>query len=122
MGFQETFNERVMPGANRAFGITVTLHRGGRVTEPFDALSENKIYQALGNEGFYTAVQGRDWMFPKLSACFGDELFEPRAGDQLVITENGREATYEVLPVGTLPAVEEMDGGYRWRCHTKRVK
>lgn len=122
MGFQKTFAERVTPAMDRAFGIEITLMHGIDQTEPFTAVWEKRVYQIADEEGFITSHESRDFMFPKSNAVVGSDAITPRAGDRIQVTENGTEATYEILPIGTLPAVEEMPGGTRWRVHAKRVE
>lgn len=121
MGFQDTFTERVTPAMDRAFGIEITLTHGIDQTEPFTAQWEKKLYQVADDEGFMTTSESRDFMFAKADCVVGSDSLTPRAGDTITVTENDVEAKYEILPLATLPAVEEMAGGSRWRVHTKRV-
>lgn len=119
MGFQETFNERVIPAAERAFGITVTLTQGPKTTAEFTALWREQTYNVADAEGFMTSFQVRDFEFAKsdVSAL----AYDPRSGDRIAFTENEVAVEYELAPVGSLPAAQLMAGGYRWLVHTKRA-
>lgn len=121
MGFQETFNERVMPASNRAFGMEVTLKHGAGETAAFTATWSNLQYEIVSNEGFSTLFVGRSWDFPATVATIGGTAFEPRAGDRICVTENGVACEFELLPVADQPAAELLPGGYRYRVRTKRV-
>jgi hypothetical protein len=123
MGFQETFNERVMSAQNRAFGLETTLKHGVITTAAFTATWESREYEVIDNEGFATKLESRDWMFAVAAAVDANgTAFTPRAGDIVAATENGVAAEWEAMPIGTLPACELTDGGYRYRVHTKRVR
>lgn len=121
MGFQETFNERVIPAANRAFGVEVTLKHGNATTDPFTATWSNAVYEVVDSDNALMQFTGRDWTFVIEDATADSEVFEPRAGDRIVCTENGTDTAWDILPVGGLPAVELMPGGFRWKVRTKRV-
>lgn len=121
MGFQSTFNDRVIPAGDRAFGIEITLAHGVDVTEAFTAQWDRRTYQIADEEGFITSHEVRDFTFAVADVTNGSDLITPRAGDRIALTENGRAVEYEILPLATMPAVELMDGGYRWKAHTKRV-
>ena len=122
MGFQETFNERVMPAADRAFGISAILTRGGSSSDAFTAQWENQKFEIVSAEGHVIAYHSRMFMFDKADAVFDSTTVTPRVGDVLTITENGTEKQFEIAPPPDSQAVTEMDGNYRWRVHTKQVK
>ncbi len=121
MGFQQSFNERVIPAGDRAFGELATLSHGPATTEAFTAVWEQVTYEVVDGEGFLTRFSGRHFMFPVTAAAIAGEAFEPRAGDRITFQENGVSVEYELLPVGNLPAVELMPGGFRWRARAKKV-
>lgn len=121
MGFQDTFETRVRAASDRAFGHDVTLTRAGNVSASFTATWEAQEYEVEDGEGFLTKFHSRDFMFDKAAPVLAGAAVKPRAGDVLTITENSEEKRFEVLPIGSRPAVGQMDGGYRWRVHTKRV-
>lgn len=121
MGFEQTFNTRVIPAAQRAFGEDVTLGHGLDTTDTFTAIWDDQQYEVADEEGYATKFHSRDFEFDKSSATVNGELFEPRAGDIINVTENGEAKKFEILPMGSMPAVEEMAGGFRWLVHTKQV-
>lgn len=106
----------------QSFGVSVVLLRGGFESAPFMATWERVEYEISDQEGFLTKRTSRNFVFPTSSAVLSGQVVEPRSGDQLRLTEAGTTATYELLPMGNLPAVEEMAGGYRWKVHTKKVQ
>lgn len=109
------------PVLEQGFGVSVTLQRGGKTTEPFTATWEKKLYQVADSEGFITSFESRDFTFAIGDASINDAVFEPHAGDRIALSENAVDTQYELLPLGQLPAVELMPGGYLWKVHTKRV-
>lgn len=122
MTFQETFNARVIPAGNRAFGVEVTLTQGAGTSEPFTAQWESIENQVVGEEGFLSKVVSRVFMFDVGDAVVAGAVVEPRRGDVLNVTEaNGSIVRFELLPEGQLPAVELMAGGYRWLVRAKQV-
>lgn len=122
MSFQESFNSRVIPAAERLFGVLVSLTHGEIVTDPFTAIREDQRYESAEQEGFGTSFQSSVFTFPIESASFLGERFEPQKGDTIALTENGVEKKFEILSVPGLRSVELMPGGYRWKVHTKQVK
>jgi len=121
MGFQESFETRVRSAADRAFGVSATLSHGGSTTDSFTVEWEDQKYDVMDAEGFLTQVHSRDFMFAVTAANISSVAFEPRPGDVLAVTENGVAKKFELLPVGSMPAIQLMPGGYRWKVHTKRV-
>lgn len=121
--YQNKFQTLCIPAANRAFGESVTLTHGTFTTEPFVAILENQTYEVADSQGFLTAFHSRDFMFNRDDCrTASGSVIEPRAGDVIRLTENGIERRFEILPVGNLPAVETMEGNYRWKVHTKEIK
>jgi hypothetical protein len=122
VGFQSTFQERVIPSGNRAFGVVVTLTQGVATSAEFTAAQEWKDYETEDSQGYGTTFHARDFMFDKVDAVVGGVTVTPRAGDRITLVENGATKVYELLPIGSLPAFEEMPGSYRWRVHTKQTR
>ncbi len=122
MTFQETFNDRVIPAGNRAFGVQVTLTQGAGTSDPFTAQWESIENQVVNDEGFLSKVVSRVFMFDRSDAVIGGVEVEPRRGDRLDVTEaNGTAVRFELLPEGDMPAVELMAGGFRWLVRAKQV-
>lgn len=122
MPFQESFNARVIPAGNRAFGVQVTLTQGAGTSEPFTAQWESIDNQVVDGEGFLSKVVSRVFMFDRSDAVIGDVEVEPRRGDRLDVTEaNGTVVGFELAPEGQMPAAELMAGGYRWLVRAKQV-
>lgn len=121
MSFQETFNTRVMPAAERAFGVLVALAIGEDITPEFTAMWHDQQYEVEDEEGFRTAVHSRDFTFAKTDCTVRDVVTKPRTGCRIKLTENGVEKAFEVVPIGNRKSVEEEPGGYRWRVHTNQV-
>ena len=122
MSFQETFNARVIPAGNRAFGVEVTLTQGAGTSEPFTAQWESIENQVVNDEGFLSKVISRVFMFDVGDAVISGAVVEPRRGDCLNVTEaSGSTVVFELLPEDQLPAVELMAGGYRWLVRAKQV-
>ena len=106
----ETFGAPVI---DDYFGDTVSYQRGTSVTSGIVATWDEKLYAFVGTDGLETAVQARDWVIRKTRI---PTIVKPREGDLIIA---GTEK-YQVLPVGSSPAVEELPGGYRWLVHTVR--
>jgi hypothetical protein len=104
------------------FGVSVVLMRGGLETAPFTATWARHEYEVSDQEGFLTKRTSRDFVFPTAAVVLSGQTAEPRAGDRLRLTEAGATVEYELVPMGKLPAVETMPGGYRWKVHTKKVE
>lgn len=103
----------------RAFGVSVTLERGGEVTSSFTARRGEREHMVIGLEyGIPTQIKMQYYKFDKDSADFGSGAVEPQTGDR--ITE-GTE-TYELMPPNNdTPAVQEENGGHEWIVHVKKV-
>lgn len=122
MGFQESFNRVFTSGsADRAFGVSVTLTQGTGASESFNAQWEAQEFEIEDSDGYATKFHGRDFMFAKSDAVIASVEVRPRAGDRITLTENSETQVFEIMPIGQRPAVEAMDGQYRWLVHTKRV-
>lgn len=99
------------------FGEPVVFARGSRRWGPLVATWERREYEVTDTEGFHLKVESRDFVF-SVSAIG----MEPVAGDRLLLMPVGSGEVYELLRVGSRPAAERVDGGRRWRVHTKRVE
>lgn len=118
--FETTFNTRVIPAANRGFGVSVTLSRGALTTAPFTARRNEQTYKALGHEiGIEVSITMRDFYLPVESLVLDGVTIEPRTGDR--ITEGSE--VYEISPPdNTKPSIGLLPGGYEYLVHTKRVE
>jgi len=116
--FHETFENRVQPAIERAFGVTVTLRRGSLVTDSFTATFVEQDYDAIEHEtGIQVKVSMRDYFLPVSSVVLAGKEVEPTEG--MVVVDGSHE--FEILPVPGKPAVELQPGGYRYLVHTKRI-
>jgi hypothetical protein len=120
--FETTFQQRVIPAANRGFGVEVTLSRGVQTSEPFTARRNEKTHKSEGGKyGLDINVVMRDWILPVASVVVDGSQIEPRRLD--VILEIATSERFEVLqPDENTPAVELMPGGYEWLVHTKKIE
>jgi hypothetical protein len=118
--FETAFNERVLPAANRGFGVSVTLSRGALATAAFTARRNEQEYKALGHEiGIEVSIVMRDFYLPVSSLVLDGVTIEPRTGDW--ITEG--DETYEISPPdNTKPSIGLLPGGYEYLVHTKRIE
>lgn len=118
--FESTFQDRVIPAAERAFGVTVTFTRGVSVSDEFTARRNDRLHGAIGAEyGIEIRITMRDFLLPVASVVISGGAVEPRTGDR--ITE-GTEAFEIQPPDNNTPSVELQAGGYEWLVHTKRVE
>lgn len=118
--FERTFNERVIPAANRGFGVEVVVSFGVQTSEPFTARRSAKDYRSEGSKyGIEVAKTLRDYLLPVASVVFHGAQVEPKKLFVVHETETGE--SFEVLaPDEDTPAVELMPGGYEWLVHTRK--
>jgi len=118
--FESTFQTRVIPAAERAFGVSIQFQRGVNLSAEFTARRADREYIAIGAEyGIEIKITMRDFLFPVASVVVDGDTLEPRTGDR--ITE-GTEV-FEVQPIdANKPSVELQAGGYEWLVHTKKVE
>lgn len=117
--FESTFRDRVIPAAERAFGVTVTFSSGASVSDEFTARRSDRTYQAIGELGIEVLIAMRDFVLPVASVVINGAVVEPRTGHR--ITEG--EEVFEILPPNeNTPSVELQAGSYEWLVHTKRVE
>lgn len=110
------------PLCNEMYGVSVVLSHGIDQTEEFTAIWEQVTYDVADSEGFLTQYVSRDFTFAVADCVMGSDAIEPRAGDRITLTENEQECVFEILPIGSTPAVELMPNGLRWKVHTKQVQ
>jgi hypothetical protein len=116
--FEATFADRVIPAANRAFGVSVYFVRGGLFTPAFTARRGDREHVAIGDDGIEITITMRDFMLPVADLLIDGDLIEPRTGDRIL---EGDE-TFEIQPPDqTKPSVELQAGGIEWVVHTKRI-
>lgn len=117
--FETAFSERVLPAANRAFGVSVYFVRGGLLTPAFTARRGDRDYTAIDTEyGIEIAITMRDFLVPVADLLIDGDLIEPRTGDRII--EGGE--TFEIQPPDqSKPSVELQAGGIEWLVHTKRI-
>jgi hypothetical protein len=118
--FERTFNERVIPAANRGFGVEVVVSFGVQTSEPFTARRSAKDYRSEGSKyGIEVAKTLRDYLLPVASIVFQGAQVEPKKLFVVHETETGE--SFEVLaPDEDTPAVELMPGGFEWLVHTRK--
>jgi hypothetical protein len=120
--FETTFNTRVIPAANRGFGVSVTLSRGALTTAEFTARRNDKHHTSMGAKyGLDISVVMRDFILPVESIVIDGIAVEPKRLD--IVREVETAEAFEVLqPDDNTPAVELLPGGYEWLVHTKKIK
>jgi hypothetical protein len=117
--FEDTYRDRVIPAANRAFGVTVCFCRGVYVSEEFTARRSDRIYSAIGAEyGIEIKITMRDFVLPKASVAIDGDEIEPRTGDRII---EGDEVFEIQPPDESTPSVELQAGLYEYIVHTKKV-
>lgn len=118
--FESTFNARVVPASERAFGVSVTLSRGPRVTSTFTARRSDIDHATMGAEyGLEVKVTMRHYLLPVASLVIDGDTIAPRTGDR--ITE-GTEV-WEIQPPDDRQASTGLlSGGYDYRVFCKRVE
>jgi hypothetical protein len=100
-------------------GESIVYKRGSDSSDPFVATWSDHTYETAGTDGSPVSFLSRDFVFVKPILIIDGEVKTPRKRDRIVL---GSEE-FEVLPVGDMkPAVEELQGGFRWLVHTKRVE
>lgn len=117
--FETTFNARVVPAAQRAFGVEVYLARGPLKTAAITARRSNRQYEAIGQEyGVEWDITMRDFILPKAITLDGDTI-EPKAGDRI---KEGEEIFEIKPPDNNTPAVEYHSATGEWLVHTQRIE
>lgn len=118
--FESTFNARVVPASERAFGVSVTFSRGHLLSDSFTARRSDIKHVAMGQElGLEVRISMRDFLFAVASVVIDGDTIEPQKGDK--ITEG--DETFQIQPPDDdTPAVELQPGGLEWLVHTKRIE
>lgn len=118
--FESTFQDRVIPAAERAFGVTVRFHQGVNVSEEFTARRHDRVFRAIGAEyGIEIKITMRDFILPVASVVIDGSEVKPRTGNRII---EGDEIFEIQPPDENTPSVELRTGGYEWLVHTKRVE
>lgn len=112
--FDTQWKDRVAPAAQRAFGRTVSLERGGvTLVASFTARRWPREFPVYGEEGMPTVMAVTEYKFGS------DELggVTPQVGDR--ITDNGE--VFELMPAQSLPAHEYRPDLDEHLCRAKKV-
>jgi hypothetical protein len=118
--FESTFKDRVIPAAERAFGVTVQLSRGVYLTSEFTARRHDFDHSAIGAEyGIEIKITMRDFILPVDSLLIDGDAIEPRTGDRII---EGSEVFEIQPPDENRPSVELQAGGFEYLVHTKRIE
>jgi hypothetical protein len=118
--FEQTYRERVVPTANRAFGATVCFCRGPYVSEEFTARRSDRVYTSIGAEfGIEVKITMRDFVLPVASVAIDGDEVEPRTGDRII---EGNEVFEIQPPDENTPSVELQAGLFEYIVHTKKIK
>lgn len=117
--FEANFRDRVIPAANRAFGVSVFFVRGGLLTPEFTARRGDRDYTAIDTEyGIEVTVTMRDFLLPVAGLLIDGDPIEPRTGDRIIAGDE----TFEIQPPDqSKPSVELQSGGIEWLVHTKKI-
>ncbi len=120
--FETTFNARVVPASERAFGVSVTFSRGPLTSDSFTARRNDKTHEAMGQQfGLSIAVTMRDFILPLASVVIDGDQLKPRKGDRITEVDTGE--IFEIHPPdNNTPAVELQAGGFEYLVHAKRVE
>lgn len=118
--FESRFQTRVIPAAERAFGVLIRFQRGFNLSAEFTSRRADRIYEAIGAEyGIEIKITMRDFVLPVASVVIDGDTLEPRTGDRIIEGEE----VFEVQPIdANKPSVELQSGGYEWLVHTKKVE
>ena len=118
--FESSFQERIVPAANRMSGVEVRLVRDSTATAAFTARRNDIKHAAMGQEfGLEVRFLMRDFIVPVSAIVLDGRTVEPLRGDRI---EEGKEV-FEILPPDdNTPAVELQAGGFEYLVHTKRVE
>ena len=103
-------------------GVTIEYYQGDETTGEIIAVPADVEYEIVGRDGYQTRFLSRDYYVLKSSLSIGTAQVEPRAGDRVVETIGGVEQTFQLLPVGEMPAAKLRSDGLRYVLHTKRVE
>lgn len=118
--FESTFQDRVIPAAERAFGVTVRLSQGIHVTDEFTARRNDREYKAIDSgSGIEIRITMRVFILPAASVVIDGYQVEPETGNRIY---EGDEI-FEIQPPNeNTPSVQLLSGGYEWAVNTKRIE
>lgn len=123
--FESTFNTRVMPANERAFGVYVRLYRNGILSDEFTARRDDISSQTLGSLGVDTRLQMRLWHLPVSSITINSQTSEPSPLDEIWEydgTGGSVVKKWQVFsPSDGTPAIEEEPGGYDWSVFSRLI-
>lgn len=111
--FDTQWKDRVATAANRAFGASVSLERGGSTLASFTARRTDREYDVFADDAPPTKAQMVEFKFNS------DDLAgaTPQAGDR--ITDNAE--VFEAMPLDSKPAVEYRKAIDEYTVRTKKV-
>lgn len=113
--FESTWGTRVLPAAQRAFGVSVVLTQSGQSTDAFTARRNDWHYQGQGDE-IVVDVSMRSYILPVESLLIHGVAVVPRIGDRIVEGDD----VFEIMPTDQDEAVQLQSGGYEYIVHCKR--
>lgn len=119
--FEGTFRDRVIPAAERAFGVTVRFSQDGRTSDEFTARRNELANRVIGADfgiGTGIEVRMRSYILPAASLVIGGNVVSPVKGNRII---EGDEVFEIHPPDDGSRAVELQSGGYEWIVHTKQV-
>lgn len=111
--FDTQWKDQVAPAAQRAFGRSVSLERGGETLASFIARRRGRALEVFGQDGMPTRVVTTEFKFPS------DDLAgaEPQQGDRIA---DGSEV-FEIMPLDNQPAVEYRPDVDEYLVRTRKV-
>lgn len=99
----------------------VVYRRGSASVEVYATIGST-TFQITDAQGVMLESTSRDYLIPAASLIIEGNRVDPRAGDQITESVDGRESVYEVMPFGPEPAWRFSDRyGKMLRIHTKLV-
>lgn len=119
--FEGTFRDRVIPAAERAFGVTVRFFQAGQTSDEFTARRNELANRIIGADygiGTGIEVRMRSYILPAASLVIGGNVVSPVKGNRII---EGDEVFEIHPPDDGSRAVELQSGGYEWIVHTKQV-
>lgn len=110
--FGNTFQERVIPAAERAFGVTITyLRRGDPVT--LTAFRDSSVFESSNAFGV-TQTKSKDFLISVANLVLRGAAISPEKGDMIEADDK----TYVVTSLpGGRPDEYDDDNELMWRVH-----
>lgn len=116
--FDQAFEVDAAPAHAQWFGAAVTLKRGSDTSDSLTAVWYAEEYQALDYKtGLPIAFKKRTYILKKTDLILNAAQITPRQGDAIVDGDD----ELEIRPIEKKPAVESVEGGYRWRLRTNKL-